>query len=183
MRMRAALAAALPVAAMTVILAPGLCARQHHPEAVKRKPPKHAVTRHQRPKTVSRKAPKHANTAEAAASQSYASHKADVAPKRKVRRRVSRHRVRMPAGPSSERIQQIQQALARWGYFQGDPTGKWDAETIDAMKQFQQAEGIPANGKIDATSLQELGLGSDVAGLGAPRPVLHADTTGGDNKR
>lgn len=85
---------------------------------------------------------------------------------------VYARRVRLPRGPSSDRIGQIQQALTRAGFYQGDPTGKWDADTISAMKGFQQAHGISPTGKIDAPSLQQLGLGSGVAGVAAPRPVL-----------
>ena len=40
------------------------------------------------------------------------------------------------------------------------------------MKSFQQAHGITPTGKIDASSLQKLGLGSDVAGVAPPRPVV-----------
>ena len=87
-------------------------------------------------------------------------------------RRYRRHHFRTPARPSSNRIEQIQRALSRTGYYQGDPTGRWDSSTVAAMKGFQQAHGISPTGKIDAPSLQQLGLGSDVAGLGAPRPVI-----------
>ena len=80
----------------------------------------------------------------------------------------------MPAGPSSDRIEEIQQALSRSGYYQGDPTGHWDSDTVSAMRNFQQAHGITPSGKIDAPSLQQLGLGSDVAGLAPPRPVITA---------
>ena len=99
-------------------------------------------------------------------------------------RRVYRHHFRMPAGPSSDRIEQIQRALSRSGYYQGDPTGRWDSDTVSAMKSFQQAHGITPSGKIDASSLQQLGLGSDVAGLAPPRPVVTVDprNSGKDSK-
>jgi Putative peptidoglycan binding domain len=97
-------------------------------------------------------------------------------PSRRVKyRRVRRprtSRLRGPVRPSSDRIDQIQQALARTGYYQGDPSGRWDSGTISAMKSFQQAHGLAPTGKIDATSLQQLGLGSDIAGLAAPRPMI-----------
>lgn len=72
--------------------------------------------------------------------------------------------------PTKDRVGEIQSALARDGYYHGEPTGKWDSSTVDAMKRFQQDNGLNPTGKLDATSLQKLGLGSDVAGLGAPRP-------------
>ncbi|MGB6200723.1 MAG: peptidoglycan-binding domain-containing protein [Candidatus Acidiferrales bacterium] len=86
----------------------------------------------------------------------------------------ARHHAREPRGqmvPAPDRISEIQTALARDNAYQGDPTGKWDAATIAAMKQFQSAHGLSPTGKIDALTLQRLGLGSDVAGKGAPSPV------------
>ncbi len=59
-----------------------------------------------------------------------------------------------------ERTQEIQQALIREGYLQGDPTGEWDARTHDAMLHYQTAHGFPATGLPEAKSLMKLGLGS-----------------------
>jgi hypothetical protein len=42
------------------------------------------------------------------------------------------------------------------------------------MKRFQQVNGLNPSGKLDALSLQKLGLGSDTAGRGAPRPAKPA---------
>jgi peptidoglycan hydrolase-like protein with peptidoglycan-binding domain len=87
----------------------------------------------------------------------------------------SRHHPREPRGqsaPAPDRITEIQTALARENAYQGDPTGVWDAATIDAMKRFQTAQNLPPTGKIDALTLQHLGLGSDVAGKGAPTPLV-----------
>jgi peptidoglycan hydrolase-like protein with peptidoglycan-binding domain len=74
--------------------------------------------------------------------------------------------------PTSDRISEIQSALARDGYYQGDPNGKWDANTIAAMEKFQSANGIEANGKLDAPTLQKLGLGSEIAGVSAPKQIV-----------
>lgn len=118
---------------------------------------------------------------------STASSAAKKAPKQKTTRKVSTrrvtrrrtYRVRASSRPSADRIKQIQQALARSGFYQGDPSGRWDSATIEAMKNFQQAHGLPSTGKIDATSLQQLGLGSDIAGLAPPRPLIAATHTDG----
>lgn len=72
--------------------------------------------------------------------------------------------------PTPDRIQEIQAALAREGAYNGQPSGKWDAASIEAMKRFQAAHGLNPTGKLDALSLQKLGLGSDIAGRAAPRP-------------
>ncbi len=88
------------------------------------------------------------------------------------RRRYYRHRIRLPKAPSRERTTQIQTALARGGYYKGDPNGKWDADTVAAVQKFQSANNIDASGKLDAPTLQKLGLGSDIAGVAAPKPVV-----------
>jgi hypothetical protein len=62
--------------------------------------------------------------------------------------------------PQPERIQEIQQALIREGYLQGDPSGQWDARTHDAMVRYQTDHGFPATGLPEAKSLMKLGLGS-----------------------
>jgi peptidoglycan hydrolase-like protein with peptidoglycan-binding domain len=74
--------------------------------------------------------------------------------------------------PTADRITEIQSALARGGYYQGDPSGRWDSNTIAAVEKFQSANGIESDGKLDAPTLQKLGLGSDIAGVSAPKPVV-----------
>jgi peptidoglycan hydrolase-like protein with peptidoglycan-binding domain len=59
-----------------------------------------------------------------------------------------------------DRVQEIQQALIREGYLQGDTTGQWDARTHDAMQRYQTEHGFPATGLPEAKSLMKLGLGS-----------------------
>jgi len=85
-----------------------------------------------------------------------------------------RHSKRTPMqkAPTPERIAEIQSALARAGYYQNDPSSRWDANTVAAMQKFQSSNGLDATGKIDALSLQKLGLGSSIAGVSPPRPVV-----------
>jgi peptidoglycan hydrolase-like protein with peptidoglycan-binding domain len=73
--------------------------------------------------------------------------------------------------PTPDRIREIQSALQREGAYQGNPTGKWDDSTIEAMKTYQGKNGMTPTGKIDALTLEKLGLGSDTAGKGAPVPA------------
>ena len=72
--------------------------------------------------------------------------------------------------PTSDRINEIQTALTRDGSFQGPPTGKWDDDTAAAMRRFQASHGLNVNGKLDAPTLQRLGLGSQIAGIAPPTP-------------
>ena len=83
------------------------------------------------------------------------------------KRRVSR-RNRGQKAPTSARVNEIQLALAREGAYSGEPTGKWDAATVEGMKRFQSSQGLNPTGKLGARTLQKLGLGSQVAGLAAP---------------
>lgn len=95
--------------------------------------------------------------------------KAAVRKRRVRRRRHWRHHVTLPRQPSRDRTEQIQQALGRRGYYTGDPNGKWDSRMTESLRRFQTANGLPPTGKLDALSLEKMGLGSDTAGVGAPR--------------
>ena len=86
--------------------------------------------------------------------------------------KTSRRSRRQPGqkAPTSDRVSEIQAALAKDGSFSGMPNGKWDDETTQAMRRFQAAHGLNPSGKLDALSLQKLGLGSQTAGVAAPTP-------------
>lgn len=66
--------------------------------------------------------------------------------------------------PTPDRYKEIQQALVDKGYLKSQPSGVWDADSIDAMTRFQNDQKLPANGKITAASLIGLGLGAKSAG-------------------
>jgi peptidoglycan hydrolase-like protein with peptidoglycan-binding domain len=70
--------------------------------------------------------------------------------------------------PTSERITEIQQALAKDGSYSATPSGKWDDNTVDAMKKFQTTHALNPSGKLDALTLEKLGLGSTTAGVAEP---------------
>jgi peptidoglycan hydrolase-like protein with peptidoglycan-binding domain len=89
----------------------------------------------------------------------------------KSSRRSSR-RERGQKAPTPDRISEIQQALAKDGSFAGAPNGKWDGATVEATKKFQEAHGLNPTGKLDAKTLQRLGLGSQTAGAAAPLPPI-----------
>jgi peptidoglycan hydrolase-like protein with peptidoglycan-binding domain len=103
------------------------------------------------------------------------SYKKTVRRKRRIRYRRRRHHVTLPKAPGADRTEEIQSALERGGFYSGNPNGRWDGGTQEALRRFQTANGLPPTGKLDALSLQKLGLGSDVAGLSAPRPVVQGN--------
>ena len=79
-------------------------------------------------------------------------------------------KVKGQTAPTPDRISEIQEALAKKGALDGTPTGKWDDSTTDAVRKFQSSNGLNPTGKLDALTLQKLGLGSETAGLAAPTP-------------
>jgi peptidoglycan hydrolase-like protein with peptidoglycan-binding domain len=85
-----------------------------------------------------------------------------------------RRTTRAQTAPTRARIIEIQEALAREGFYSGKPSGRWDAATTQAMKNFQTSKGLTPTGKLGALSLQSLGLGSEVAGKSAPLPQADA---------
>jgi peptidoglycan hydrolase-like protein with peptidoglycan-binding domain len=80
--------------------------------------------------------------------------------------------------PQADRIKHIQAALAKSGHYSGEPSGKWDATSVAALKSFQEANGLKASGKLNARTLQALGLGSQTAGMAPPRKVVAATDEG-----
>ncbi len=113
------------------------------------------------------------------ATRSSAKPAASAASKSRVKK-SSRHSKRREPGqkaPARERISEIQQALAKDGSFAGAPNGKWDDSTIDAMRKFQSGHGLNPSGRLDAPTLQKLGLGSQTAGIAAPMPPIATSST------
>ena len=61
--------------------------------------------------------------------------------------------------PTAERFQEIQQALADRGYFEGTADGQWGSGSAEALKRFQREQSLTDDGKIGSLSLIALGLG------------------------
>ncbi|MGB9611760.1 MAG: peptidoglycan-binding domain-containing protein, partial [Bryobacteraceae bacterium] len=78
-----------------------------------------------------------------------------------ARKGRSTARTRAQQQPEPERIREIQQALAARGYAV-QPTGAWDAATVEALRKFQEDHNInnlSGRGKLDPLTLIALGLG------------------------
>jgi peptidoglycan hydrolase-like protein with peptidoglycan-binding domain len=104
-----------------------------------------------------------------------------TAKKKKVSSKSKRKpKVKGQTTPTPDRIREIQTALQKDGSYEGEPTGKWDAATTEAMKKYQDKIGVSPTGKIDAVSLNKLGLGSDTAGKGAPVPAASSSAAPAD---
>lgn len=61
----------------------------------------------------------------------------------------------------SQRAQQIQEALVREHYLNGQPSGAWDTATQDAMRRYQADQGWQSKQVPDSRALIRLGLGPD----------------------
>lgn len=100
-------------------------------------------------------APAKSSTATSSAAKKSSSKKSSktAASKKKatVVRSVQQH-------PTTERYTEIQQALVDRGYL-NQADGQWDAESVEALKKFQQDQELAADGKLGALSLMALGLG------------------------
>jgi peptidoglycan hydrolase-like protein with peptidoglycan-binding domain len=119
-------------------------------------------------------------SAASTSAQSTASKKTSTAGSKSHRKRSPKKLSRWEKGqkvPTPDRISEIQQALAKDGSFTGTPNGKWDDSTVEAMKKFQDAHGLNPSGKLDAKTLQQLGLGSHTAGVAAPLPPTSSTST------
>jgi peptidoglycan hydrolase-like protein with peptidoglycan-binding domain len=138
-------------------LAPAATSEKHskpkHPEAV-------------HPKAVHAKA-------EHPTPQKGTKHAAPKAP-RHTARKVKGHK-RGQAAIDNQRAQQIQAALVREHYLNGEPSGTWDSSTQEAMRRFQADQGWQTKQVPDSRALIRLGLGPDHGHLLNPHSAM---TTG-----
>ncbi len=79
----------------------------------------------------------------------------------------------------SERVREIQSALIREHYLEGEPNGVWDARSKDAMQRFQGANGWQTKVVPDSRALIKLGLGPDRANLLNPETAAVGAVPGG----
>ncbi|MBZ5657481.1 MAG: peptidoglycan-binding protein [Acidobacteriia bacterium] len=80
----------------------------------------------------------------------------------------------------SPRAREIQEALIRDHYMTGEPSGKWDAATQDALKKYQAAQGWQTKTVPDSRALIKLGLGPSKDGLLNPESAMTAEPLGSD---
>ncbi len=114
-----------------------------------------------------------ANPPQSSAKSSNSKSSSSKASSKSKKKKSSHRREPIQKAPTVDRIEEIQTALGREGYYKGEPSKKWDSDTQDALRRFQEEHGMTGSGKLDATTLQKLGLGSDIAGVSAPKPVQH----------
>jgi putative peptidoglycan binding protein len=79
--------------------------------------------------------------------------------KKRSSRKKKSSRVRGQEKIDSERAQQIQEALIRAHYLNGDATGTWNQASEDAMRKYQADHGWQSKTVPDSRALISLGLG------------------------
>ncbi len=70
------------------------------------------------------------------------------------------------------RVREIQSALIRAHYLDGEPNGSWDSRTKSAMEKFQSDNGWQTKKVPDSRALIKLGLGPDRANLINPETAF-----------
>ena len=104
------------------------------------------------------------------------SHKSGTAHGKKVAKK------RGQQGIDSDRARDIQTALIREHYIQGEPSGTWDSATQAAMQRYQADHGWQAKTTPDARALIKLGLGPSHDHLLNPESAMTTTPAAGDPK-
>ncbi len=119
------------------------------------------------PKTGSSRTNRHASVKEASVKH------------RKGFHLLSHHEEKASVMMPAERATQIQTALIKQGYLTGEPTGRWDDQTVVAMQKMQGENGWQTKITPDSRALIKLGLGPTDA---VAAPVPGADVAAGESK-
>lgn len=87
-------------------------------------------------------------------------------------KRARKKRVRGQKAIDGDRVRQIQEALIREHYLKGEPSGKWDASTQQALHRYQSDQGWQSKTVPDSRALIRLGLGPDSEHLLNPESAM-----------
>ncbi len=69
-------------------------------------------------------------------------------------------------GSSGSEVRQIQEKLKRWGYYSGSVDGIYGSGTEKAVKKFQKANGLTADGIAGKATLNAMGITSKSSSSG-----------------
>jgi peptidoglycan hydrolase-like protein with peptidoglycan-binding domain len=154
---------ALGIALSTVLLV-GVLPAKTTQSSGKTKKKTTATASHAKSKTSASKASKTSNS-HAHATKTSSKHGRKTAKTKKVRGQQ---------GIQSDRTRQIQAALIREHYLDGEPSGDFDQRTKDAMQRFQRDNGWQTKVIPDSRALIKLGLGPSKDGLLNPESAAIA---------
>jgi peptidoglycan hydrolase-like protein with peptidoglycan-binding domain len=122
-------------------------------------------------------APK-ATAQDASTSAPSTAHKAKQKHSVSAGKRKSKKKKRGQQAIDSPRAREIQEALVRQHYLNGEPTGHWDAATEDALRRYQADQGWQTKTVPDSRALIKLGLGPSTEGLLNPESAMTAESAG-----
>lgn len=127
------------------------------------------------------------NRTAASSSKSRSAHKVTAASKSGSKSRgtgkgkkAQSHKLHGQQAIDAARVTEIQQALIREHYLNGEADGQWDSTTQAAMQKYQADQGWQTRLMPDSRALKKLGLGPDYStainaakdtGFGAPAPA------------
>jgi len=97
-----------------------------------------------------------------ASGHSHISHRGGKAAK--TAKAVKGHKMHGQQAIDPARVTEIQRALIREHYLDGEASGQWDATTEAAMQKFQADQGWQTKLMPDSRALKKLGLGPDYSG-------------------
>lgn len=63
-------------------------------------------------------------------------------------------------GSSGDTVKEIQQRLSDWGYYSGSIDGIYGSKTEEAVKKFQQTNGLTVDGICGSATLAAIGISS-----------------------
>lgn len=118
----------------------------------------------------SHKKPRHTRVEKATHNNSKTRHK-------KAKKKTARRRGQQAM--DAERVREIQAALIRERFLDGEPNGVWDQRSKDAMQKYQGANGWQTKVVPDSRALIKLGLGPDHADLLNPATAAVTVVPGG----
>jgi peptidoglycan hydrolase-like protein with peptidoglycan-binding domain len=103
-------------------------------------------------------------------------------PPKSKHQRAKTHKTAKKRGQQAmdpSRVREIQSALIREKYLDGQPNGTWDQRSKEAMQKFQGDNGWQTKMIPDARALIKLGLGPDQADLINPETAATSFIPGG----
>jgi hypothetical protein len=107
--------------------------------------------------TTTHATPTHATSAHTSAQKRNSAQKSKSSHGKKGSKQVAKKHGQQAI--DSARAREIQEALIRQHYMQGEPSGEWDSATQAAMQRYQADQGWQSKTTPDARALIKLGLG------------------------
>jgi len=77
-------------------------------------------------------------------------------------------------GSTGDEVRQVQTKLKNWGYYTGNVDGVFGSKTLDAVKYFQQKNGLTVDGIVGTKTLDALGI-QETSSTSGNRTINNSD--------